>query len=60
MYWDLHINPWLFCTLLPLQIPQVERFGKPTWKSLVDAVKDDTGGNNPALAQAIANDHLGV
>ena len=56
----LGFNPWLFCTLLPLRPPQVERFGKPTWKSLVEAVKDDTGCNNPALAQAIANDHLGM
>jgi len=25
----------------------------------VEAVKDDTGGKNPALAQTIANDHPG-
>ena len=36
---------------------QVEKFGKPTWKRLVKAVKDDVGGSNPALAQKIAKDH---
>ena len=38
---------------------QVERFKKPTWSRLVEAVRDDTGGQNPALAQTIANDHPG-
>ena len=36
---------------------QVEKFGKPTWKRLVEAVEDKVGGNNPALAQKIAKDH---
>jgi len=39
---------------------QVEKFGKPTWRRLVEAVKDDMGGNNPALAQTIAREHPGV
>ena len=43
----------------PSYIPQVERFKMPTWSRLVEAVKDDMGGKNPALAQAIAKDHLG-
>ena len=45
------------CCSLPT--PQVERFGKPTWKSLVKAVEDKVGGNNPALAQTIAKKHPG-
>jgi len=36
---------------------QVEKFGKPTWRRLVEAVKDPVGGNNCALAQTIATDH---
>ena len=32
---------------------KVERFGKPTWRRLVEAVKDEVGGNNPALAEMI-------
>ena len=44
------------CCSLP--ISQVERFGKPTWKRLVKAVEDKVGGNNPALAQTIARDHI--
>ena len=42
-----------------LLIPQVVRFKKPTWRRLVEAVKDDVGGNNPALAQRIAREHPG-
>ena len=43
---------WLFC------VPtQVDKFGKPTWRRLVEAVKDDVGGKNPALAQIIARKH---
>ena len=38
---------------------QVERFGKPTWKRLAEAVEDDVGGSNVALAQKIAKDHPG-
>jgi len=38
----------------------VERFGKPTWRRLVEAVEDHVGGNNRALAQRIARDHPGV
>ena len=40
-------------------IPQVERFGKPTWRRLVEAVEDRVGGNNPALVQTIAREHPG-
>ena len=43
-----------------LLLPQVERFGKPTWRRLVKAVEDKVGGNNCALAQTIARDHPGA
>jgi len=39
---------------------QVEKFGRPTWRRLVEAVKDHVGGNNFALAQTIAREHPGV
>ena len=42
------------------QYPQVERFGKPTWRRLVEAVEDKVGGNSRALAQKIARDHSGM
>lgn len=35
----------------------VTRFGLPTWKRLVEAVKDPVGANNPALAVEIAAKH---
>ena len=35
----------------------VERFGEPTWKMLVAAVRSEVGGNNSALAQEIARKH---
>ena len=36
-----------------------QRFGMPTWKKLVEAVKARTGGGNTALAQRVAEKHLG-
>ena len=39
---------------------QVERFGKPTWRRLVEAVEDRVGGNNHALALKIAAEHPGM
>ena len=39
---------------------QVKKFGKPTWRKLVEAVEDKVGGDNPALAQTIAGEHLGA
>ena len=42
---------------MSLPINQVERFGKPTWRRLVEAVEDPVGGNDPALALTIARDH---
>ena len=39
---------------------QVERFGKPTWRRLAEAVEDHVGGNNLALAQTVAREHPGA
>ena len=30
------------------------KFGQPTWRRIVEAVRDKTGGGNPALANALA------
>ena len=38
----------------------VERFGKPTWRTLVEAVNKKTGGNNHDLAKDIASKHPAV
>ena len=35
----------------------VERFGPPTWRMLVEAVDKKTGGNNHELAKEIASRH---
>ena len=51
---------YMYMTVPALPFCQVPRFGKPTWKRLVEAVEDRVGGNNPALAQEIAKDHPGV
>ena len=37
-----------------------QRYGPPTWRMLVDAVGDPVGGNNNALAEAIAKKHPGM
>ena len=37
----------------------VDRHGPPTWRTLVKAVSDKAGGNNPALAEEIAKEHKG-
>ena len=36
-----------------------ERFGKPTWKKVVEVVGDPAAGNDPSLACQIAREHLG-
>ena len=36
-----------------------ERYGRPTWRALVAAVANRTGGANPALAKQIAENHQG-
>ena len=36
----------------------VDRFGPPTWRKLVEIVADPAGGNNKALADEIARKHL--
>ena len=35
----------------------VEKFGPPTWRMLVEAVNKKTGGNNYELAKQIALNH---
>ena len=37
-----------------------EQYGPPTWRMLVEAVGDPAGGNNNALAEAIAKKHAGM
>jgi len=48
--WTCCDIPEHLCLFLHLQ---VERFGKPTWRRLVEAVQD----HNLALAQTIAREH---
>ena len=38
----------------------VERFGPPSWKRLVEAVRSPAGGSNPALADQIVAKHPGM
>jgi len=38
----------------------VERFGEPTWKKLVEVVSHSAGGGNPSLAMEIARRHQGT
>ena len=42
------------------QAYDTDRFGLPSWKLLVSAVSHPGGGNNPALAQQIAENHNGM
>ena len=37
----------------------VQKYGHPSWRVLVKAVADTTGGANPALAHSIAAKHSG-
>lgn len=41
------------------KVHNVDRYGHPTWKTLVKAVADEVGGENPALAEQIANKYKG-
>lgn len=36
-----------------------EKFGKPTWKKIVEAVRAQYGGKNPALADKIQQKYCG-
>ena len=38
----------------------VEKFGPPTWKWLVEVVADSAAGNDTALAERIAEEHPGA
>ena len=35
----------------------VQKYGFPSWRSLVEAVDKESGGNNHALARRIAHNH---
>ena len=35
----------------------IDKYGAPTWQRLVEAVDDEAGGNNHALAKKIASNH---
>ena len=48
------ISNWL------LKNYNVEKFGEPTWKKLVEAVASSNGGNNTDLAMKIAANHKGM
>ena len=37
-----------------------QRFGRPSWRTLVKSVADPAGGNNCALGEAIAKNHPGI
>ena len=37
---------------------EISKYGCPTWRKIIQAVKHRTGGSNPALAFKIANNHL--
>ena len=37
----------------------VERFGPPTWRRIVEAVRANSGGKNPALADILARKYNG-
>ena len=50
----------MLCNMLVSSNSQVKKFGKPTWRKLVEAVEDKVGGDNPALAQTIAKEHPGT
>ena len=38
----------------------VDEFGPPTWRMLVEAIDQEAGGNNPELAKKIASDHPAI
>ena len=38
----------------------VEKFGHPTWRRIVEALDNEAGGNNHALAKRIARNHPGT
>ena len=55
-----HIYLDVLCPIPPHLYKQVKKFGKPTWRRLVEAVEDPAGGNNYALALQIAAEHPGM
>ena len=41
------------------QAYNVDKNGKPTWRKIVDVIAEPAGGNDPALAAALAQKHQG-
>ena len=37
----------------------IDKFGKPTWRRIVEAVRAKSGGGNPALADTLARKYSG-
>ena len=52
---DMALNQVLLLWLR--QKYNVQKFGRPTWRMLVEAVENRAGTNDPALAQKIALKH---
>ena len=53
--------PQAFTEVLQIFFKQcynIQKFGPPMWRKLVEAVDSPAGGNNHALAKKIAKDHL--
>ena len=50
----LVLNKWL------QKCYNYDKYGCPTWRMLVEAVGDPFGGNDTALAEAIAKKHSGM
>lgn len=48
------INAWT------AQCYNVNQFGQPSWRALVNAVGSSAGGDSPLLARKIAADHPGI
>ena len=62
---EMHSNNPKDCLLAVLEEwlkgnHNVEKYGHPSWRALVKAVADPTGGANPALAHSIAAKHSGI
>ena len=51
--WRTTITEWLKMKY------NVQRFGKPTWRRIVEAVRAKSGGGNPALANTLAAKYSG-
>ena len=52
---ELQLNDVLLLWLR--QKYNIERFGSPTWRKLVETIDNPTGGNNHRLAKTVASRH---